>query len=169
MQGLVGNDFLAAGCAGMWHALPLAQVVLAKLMAQSSLSTAQAELLVKVLKESRVPSPQLTADVFEAVAEAADWGTSWNENTVAVMSQIVSARPSAPQDKFQRHIGALCAAASLAHLQPSVKFAKLFISMITAYAPQCQTQRDELLQAAAKGASFLAKSCRQKVESLLTR
>ena len=153
----------------MWHSLPLAQVVLAKLLARSSLSTAQAEHLTKVLKECRVSSPQLTADVFEAVADAADWGTSWNENTVGVMSQIVSVRPTAAQDKIQRHISALCTAASLVHLQPSVKLAKLFVSFVTAYALLCQTQQDELLQAAAKGTSFLAKSCRQKVETLLRK
>ena len=135
---------------------------------QPSLSTAQAELLVKVLKECRASCPPLAADVFEAVADVADWGSSWNENTVAAMSQIVSVKPSASQEKIQRHVSAMCNAASLTHLRSSVKFAKLFVSFVTAYAPQCRLQHDELLQAAAKGTSFLAKSCRQKVERLLT-
>ncbi len=159
----------AAVCAGVWHSLPLAQVVLGKLVARPGLNTAQAELLQKVMKECRASAPQLAADVFEAVADEPDWGSAWNENTVSVMSQIVTVRPAVPLDRIQKHVAALCAAASLAHLQPSVKFSRLLMSFVTAYAGQCGRQQDELMQAAAKGTSFLAKSCKQKIESLLTK
>ncbi|BDA43635.1 hypothetical protein COCOBI_04-6480 [Coccomyxa sp. Obi] len=155
--------------AGMWHSLPLAQVVLAKLVARPGLNTAQAELLIKVMKECQASAPQLAADVFEAVAYEPDWGSAWNENTVSVMSQIVTVNPTVSLDRIQKHVAALCAAASLAHLQPSVKFSKLLMSFVAAYAGQCRPQQDELMQAAGRGTSFLAKSCKQKIESLLTR
>ncbi|CAL8468417.1 g7957 [Coccomyxa elongata] len=155
--------------AGVWHSLPLAQVVLGKLVARPGLNTAQAELLIKVMKECRASVPQLAADLFEAVADEPEWGSAWNENTVSVMSQIVTIKPAVPLDRIQKHVAALCAAASLAHLQPSVKFSKLLMSFVTAYAGHCWRQQDELMQAAAKGTSFLAKSCKQKIENLLAK
>lgn len=149
--------------------MPLAQVVLGKLVARPGLNTAQAELLIKVVKECHASAPQLAADVFEAAADEPDWGCAWNENTVSVMSQIVKIKPTVSLDRIQKHVAAMCAAASLVHLQSSVKFSKLLMSFVTAYAEQCRPQQDELMQAAAKGTSFLARSCKQKVESLLTR
>ena len=176
-EGLTGSACLAlefaklwaAVCTGVWHSLPLAQVVLGKLVARPGLNTAQAELLIKVVKECGASLLQLAADVFEAVADEPDWGSAWTENTVSVMSHIVTIKPTVSQDRIQKHVAAICTAASLAHLQLSVKFSKLLMSFVTAYAAQCRSQQDELMQAAAKGTSFLAKSCKQKIENLLTK
>lgn len=151
----------------MCHSLPMGRDVLARLLALSGLNTAQAELLVTVLRECCFSSAQLAADVLEAVTDTPGWGSLWNETTVAAMSQIISLKPSLSQDHIQRHASALCAAASLPHLQTSVKFAKLLISFVTAYAAQCRPQKHDLLQAAGKGKSFLAKTCTQKVQKLL--
>ena len=79
------------------HAAPLAELVLARLLARPALNTPQAELLIRTLKQSGTSADGLAADTCCAAAKTPGWGASWNESTLTVLMHIVKMRPSMSQ------------------------------------------------------------------------
>ena len=81
--------------AGSSHTLPLAHLVFGPLLVDSALNTYQAELIARALREGT--SRDLAADAFSAAAETQDWGASWNESTVTLLTHILDVRPAIPE------------------------------------------------------------------------
>ena len=63
-------------------------------------------------------------------------------------------------------VNSICLAASQPSQRPSLKFAKLLMSLVAAYPAQCRLLHGQLAQAASQGTSMLAKTCAQKVDAL---
>lgn len=72
------------------------------------------------------------------------------------------------QDTMRGVVTSVCLAASQPSLRPSLKFAKLLMSLVAAYPAQCRLLHGQLAQAASNGTSVISKTCAQKVDALLT-
>ena len=84
------------------------------------------------------------------------------------MSQLALSLIWVLQEIIQQQAQALCVASCLPEMQQSTKYAKLLMSYVAAYQIGCKPLQQQLCQAAASGTSFLAKSCKQKIQKLLT-
>ena len=85
--------------AGARHPFAIARLVLARLLTWQGLNAHQAELVTNTLKHCGSASMLLAAETLIAASGAQDWGASWNDNSVAVLMQILKLRPVISQVK----------------------------------------------------------------------
>jgi hypothetical protein len=70
-------------------------MVLGPLLMDPGLNTHQAELVARTLREGA--TRELAAHAFSAAADAQDWGASWSETTVSLLTHILDMRPAIPE------------------------------------------------------------------------